>query len=145
MKCPCTVVVPTVCAKYLSASISSSQLPDVSLHAETFEKPVNQSGDGAIIVNATISVESHPRRFARLGIPTTRVADTHYASTPLAWWLPVRRPRIKSESSPRSPRRPSPRPTPSGRSRTASKRSRARRPPWESSVASSRPRPARCR
>ena len=50
IKCPCAVVVPTVFAKYLSASISSSQLPDVSLHAETFEKPVNQSGDGAIIV-----------------------------------------------------------------------------------------------
>ena len=52
IKCPCAVVVPTVFAKYLSASISSSQLPDVSLHAETFEKPVNQSGDGAIIVSA---------------------------------------------------------------------------------------------
>lgn len=51
-KCPCDVVDPTAFAKYLSASISSSQLPVVSLHAETFAKPVNQSGDGAIIVSA---------------------------------------------------------------------------------------------
>ena len=129
MKCPCTVVVPTVCAKYLSRQFRRANYPTSRCTPKRLKsrEPIRQRYGSSSA--PTISV-SRIHGDLRDQVSTTRVADTHYASTPLAWWLLCGG--LGSDLIvARSPRRPSPRPTPSGRSRTASKRSRARRPPWE--------------